>query len=66
MGFLWHKDLLRHMPKHTKVKPYKCNECGKEFTRLDNRRRHEERYHSQSSMSPQLGICDVMEKMVID
>ena len=48
--------LSKHMLVHSKVKPYRCSTCQKEFTRDWQRKRHEMTHNSKSAFQcPQCG-----------
>lgn len=48
-GFLWQKDLTRHMPKHSGKKDFVCpvDWCDKSYTRRDNMVRHHDDVHPE-------------------
>jgi len=43
--------LKNHMPIHMPEKPFKCNDCEKEFTQKGNLKTHIERYHTSQEVS---------------
>merc|ERR1711894_324679 len=51
--------LKAHMVKHSDVKEFECNECGKRFKRKDKLKEHAKRMHlsAGSAAKPPLPAC---------
>ena len=51
----------RHLVTHSKVKAYKCDACGKGFTRNGDLTRHTKSVHTKESQHE----CEVCKKVFI-